>query len=106
MPPNVVPKNTPCATIVPLTILGRPIAASTPPASKEVTPNQSQIASLPLPPLPTAPIAAMTTMSSSGNAGLDQFPLLNPRPPQLPQVLTLFTPPTVKRRWIWRTMAV
>jgi len=78
-PPNTAPKNSPRVPTVLFIILVLPTVVRTPPAPKEVTPNQCQSAALPHPPI--APTGSMTTISSSENTGLDQTGLLNSRPP-------------------------
>jgi len=97
------PRNTPPAPIVRFIILVRLTDGRTLPAPRVVTPRPCLTAA-PLPP-PTAPTAATTTMPSTKNAGLDQSLHLNPRPPHLPTKKYLTPPPTVRKPWMWATMA-
>jgi len=96
------PRNTQLAPIAHFIILSQLTAARTPPAPKGATPNLFP-AAVP-PPLPTAGIAVTTTMPSQENAGLDQSPLLNLRPPHLP-TKNYPTPPLIASKpWMWATM--
>ena len=96
------PRNTPRAHIAHFIIFVRPITAKTPPVPREDMRNLSLGAARPPP--PTAPTAAATTMPSPGNAGLDQFPLLDQRPHHSP-LLDPQATSRVKMPWIWRQMA-
>jgi len=97
------PRSTPPAPTVRFIILVQLTDARTPPAQREATTGSSQTA-VP-PPLPTAPIAGTTIMPSQSNAGLDHYPLLNPRPPHI-LMKNYPTPPlTVRKPWMWATMA-
>jgi len=97
------PRNTQLVPIAHYTILAQRTAVRTPPAPKEETSKLFQAAAPP--PLPTARTAATTTMHSPGSAKLDQSPHLNPRPPHLPTKNYLTPPRTVRKPWMWATMA-
>jgi len=100
--PNA-PRNTQLVPIAHFTILAQRTDAKTPPAPRAATPKPFQAAALP--PLPTARTAATTTTHSPGNARLDQSPHLNPRPPDLLTKNYPTPPPTVRKPWMWATMA-
>jgi len=97
------PRNTQLVPIAHYIILAQHTNARTPPAPRAATPTRS-LAAAP-PPLPTARIAVTTTMPSPENAGLDQSPLLNQWPPQLPTKSYPTSPPIVRKLGMWATMA-
>jgi len=97
------PRNIPPAPFVRFIILAQPPGVKTPHAPKAATPSPFPAA--PLPPPPTASNAATTTMPSPDHAGLDQSRLLNLKP-QPPRTMSYPTPPpTVRKPWMWATMA-
>ena len=97
------PRNTPPALTVRFITIVRPIDARTPHAPKAATLRLFPAAALP--PHPTAPIVAMTTMPSPEHAGLDQSRLLNLKPQHPPTKNYPTPPPTVRKPWMWATMA-
>jgi len=97
------PRNTPPAPFVRFIILAQPTGVKTPHAPRAATLRPFPAAALPPPPI--APIAATTTMPSPEHARLDQSRLLNLRP-QHPLTKNYPTPPpTVRKPWMWATMA-
>jgi len=97
------PRNTSRAPTVHFIILTRLTDAKTLLALRAATLRLSQAAAAHHP--PTAPNVVTTMMPSPGNAGLDQSLLLNPRPPHLPTMIYLTSSPTVRKPWMWVTMA-
>jgi len=100
--PRCTQKHPPAPTVR-FMILSRLTDVKTTYARMVPTPRPSQAAAPPPP--ATALTAMMTTMPSPGNAGLHQSPLLNPRPPHLPNKNYPTPPPTGKRPWKWAIMA-
>jgi len=97
------PRSTPPAPTVLFIILARLTDAKTPHAPRAATPRPSSAAA---PPHPlSGQTAVTTTMPSPGNARLDQSPVLNLRPPHLPTKNYPTPPPTLRRPWMWATMA-
>ena len=97
------PRSTPPVSTVRFIILVQLIDARSPPAQKEATPGPSRTAAPP-PPL-TAPTVGMTMMPSQRNAVVHKSPLLNPRPPHLLMKNYRTPTPTVRKPWMWATMA-